>query len=308
MARTLIGAKGASLPVGVLGASVFVTTAMCFALLALADGSWENWQQATCLQTQCFCERPRDGLLRQPANTWSNLAFSVTGVLALCESIEQKLHSRTLKETPLQKLGLNFVALFGMSNILLGFGSGWYHASLTLYGQFIDNAGMYLVCSAPALYALACMRLHRAGPKASSAVQNAIVHRFLVEFLMVNAGLGWLCLVYPVTRRYIFFSLVAFAAACEIRARHECGPERAQRAEGRVFFAGLATFLLAFAIWIADIRGWICDPDSLFQGHAVWHLLCGLASWLIFLYFHRIIFGVQHLKAGAVNAGDCSIV
>jgi hypothetical protein len=35
---------------------------------------------------------------------------------------------------------------------------------------------------------------------------------------------------------------------------------------------------LAFAVWIVDRRRLLCDPESLIQGHAAWHLLAALAA------------------------------
>ncbi len=48
--------------------------------------------------------------------------------------------------------------------------------------------------------------------------------------------------------------------------------------------AAVATMAVAFAIWIAAQHGW-CDPGSLLQGHAVWHLLNALAAYLLFAYY-----------------------
>ena len=39
--------------------------------------------------------------------------------------------------------------------------------------------------------------------------------------------------------------------------------------------------LVAFAIWNLSQHGW-CDPHSLVQGHAAWHLLDALAAYLLF--------------------------
>ena len=42
--------------------------------------------------------------------------------------------------------------------------------------------------------------------------------------------------------------------------------------------------LVAFGIWLLSTNGW-CDPDSIWQGHAAWHLLCAVAAyWLFRLY------------------------
>jgi hypothetical protein len=60
----------------------------------------------------------------------------------------------------------------------------------------------------------------------------------------------------------------------------------------RVFRHGvvaLAAMLVAFAVWLLTNAGW-CDPDSLLQGHAAWHLLCAVAAyWLYRLYASELI-------------------
>ena len=43
----------------------------------------------------------------------------------------------------------------------------------------------------------------------------------------------------------------------------------------------LAAMLVAFTIWLLSNAGW-CDPDSLLQGHAAWHLLCAASAYLMF--------------------------
>jgi hypothetical protein len=48
--------------------------------------------------------------------------------------------------------------------------------------------------------------------------------------------------------------------------------------------AALASMLVAFGIWLLSTNGW-CDPGSIWQGHAAWHLLCAVAAyWLYRLY------------------------
>ena len=46
----------------------------------------------------------------------------------------------------------------------------------------------------------------------------------------------------------------------------------------------LAAMLVAFTIWLLSNAGW-CDPRSLVQGHAAWHLLCAVSAyWLFRMY------------------------
>jgi hypothetical protein len=64
------------------------------------------------------------------------------------------------------------------------------------------------------------------------------------------------------------------------------------------FWLGIASFLLAFAIWLTGTaeHEW-CDPDSVIQAHAIWHLLSALATWSFFLFLrtgHPV--GIEEVK------------
>ncbi len=73
----------------------------------------------------------------------------------------------------------------------------------------------------------------------------------------------------------------------ELRARAVL-PHRARRASLGPLGAALGAFLVAFAVWTLDLRGIMCAPDSLLQGHALWHLLNGAATLNVYLYFHPV--------------------
>jgi hypothetical protein len=57
--------------------------------------------------------------------------------------------------------------------------------------------------------------------------------------------------------------------------------------------------LVAFAIWLLSTSGW-CDPTSLLQGHAAWHLLCAVSAyWLFRLYESEVRTPSAGADAGA---------
>ena len=97
---------------------------------------WSDFEPATCMPDACFCEAVRDGLIRQPSNTWSNLGFCLAGVWMAVEWGRQR-----------DVGGLRSVeaALFALAVFLVGVTSGLYHASLTFFGQTLDVQAMYLV-------------------------------------------------------------------------------------------------------------------------------------------------------------------
>jgi len=45
----------------------------------------------------------------------------------------------------------------------------------------------------------------------------------------------------------------------------------------------LGSILTAFAIWNATKQR-LCDPHSLVQGHATWHILCAVAAYFLYRY------------------------
>jgi hypothetical protein len=51
------------------------------------------------------------------------------------------------------------------------------------------------------------------------------------------------------------------------------------------YAAGIIIKAAAFTIWNLDQHGVVCAPQSLLQGHAVWHLLGAGSLWLTFLYY-----------------------
>ena len=56
----------------------------------------------------------------------------------------------------------------------------------------------------------------------------------------------------------------------------------------KVGWLGLAggIFLIALLIWqLSHTEGLLCFPESVFQGHAVWHLLCAVSTAAIYVYY-----------------------
>ena len=51
------------------------------------------------------------------------------------------------------------------------------------------------------------------------------------------------------------------------------------------FFAGQASYLIAFSIWLTGVPdSSYCDPDRFFQAHGIWHVLSAVATWCFFMF------------------------
>jgi dihydroceramidase len=230
-----------------------------FSLLAVAvAGPLDSWRPATCLPDDCFCEALRSGLIRQPANTWSSFAFALVA-LWVAARIRSRDHSQA---TVLPRAE---AWLFVGSLTLVGFGSAFYHASLTFVGQVIDVSGMYLV----ATFSL----LHRLGPRWRISPFWSVL-----GFVLVNALLMAAQVTTPSLRRVAFGVLLTSALVVEWRMSRR----------GRAWLGrGALLMILAFGVWVVDRARLVCDPWSVLQGHAVWHALGALAAACLFMSYEE---------------------
>ncbi len=61
--------------------------------------------------------------------------------------------------------------------------------------------------------------------------------------------------------------------------------KRRGRVESKWLISAAVTLGVAFGIWNLDLNNIMCAPHSLLQGHAVWHLLCALSTYLLYRYY-----------------------
>ncbi len=228
---------------------------------------WDGWRPATCMPDGCFCEHVRDGLIRQPANTWSCLAFVAVGLLVLHDTFAGRPDGGETRSDPFSA-SPTYGVLYGGALILIGLGSGFYHASLSFAGQFVDVFGMYLLGTFILLYNLSRLR-----SISDVAIASAYVG--------LNVLLAFLLYAVPELRRYAFGLLVVAALALELRTRRRGKTE----AQSRLLWKALAAIGLGFGIWILDVTRILCAERSLLQGHAAWHVAGAAASWFLYRYY-----------------------
>ena len=213
-----------------------------------------------------FCEAARDGWIRQPVNTWSNLAFVLAGLA---------IAWRARRPRGWLPEGRGLTTALAVVVTLLGPASMAMHATQSALGGRLDLLSIYLIASFAFAYAL--MRLARRGAAAFAAAFGiSLVACEVVEDLGFHV---------PVvhTGANLAFALLLLGA---VGMEAVLISRRDTLRDSRIGYAALTCLLVAFAVWNVWQTGsaW-CRPGSLVQGHGIWHALDALAAFLLYRYY-----------------------
>jgi hypothetical protein len=237
-------------------------------LLVLAVGN--GWLGPDVGRGANFCEAARDGWVKQPATSFSNLGFVVAGLLVAWRAGRRDQLGDVLPRHD------GLAAAYACVVVILGPASAAMHATQAEHGGDLDLLSMYLVAAFAAAYAL--MRWLRQG--------RVLFAQLFLLFVAACELVGLYDGTVPVVEQagnIAFAALLLTAVVLEIRLWLRAG--RARETEPRTDLrwgaASLGTILVAFAIWNVTKSVW-CDPHSLIQGHAAWHLLDAASAYLLF--------------------------
>ena len=194
-------------------------------------------------------------LVREPQNTWSNIAFMLGGAVLLFRS-----KTRTARTV-------------GIALLSVGIGSFLYHASASRTLRHLDVAGMY------------CLYVAAIGLSVSAVSKKFLerAERHWGVFLALSFTAG---VALAVSRNVVLFETkpfslgIATAATATIMIIALCavGVRLRTRAILIQIIAGIGLFAIAVICQVGDRPGnWLCNPESVVQAHALWHIFSATA-------------------------------
>jgi hypothetical protein len=217
-----------------------------------------------------YQERVAAAVIREPENTWSNLAFVFVGVLIAA-------HDRRV-----------FARLLGASLIALGIASGLYHASLLPSLRTVDVATMGWVSFALCCHGYAAARRSSdQSAAASSELWIGLIGGALAmtaAFFRNDVRVGG---IKPFDTTYTtaagitgVFLIAAFGVLRALRAHPEIRLPVAR-------FGTLAAVVAVALFCQLNDRIGRClgTPGAVIQGHAVWHVLMAAAAAMAYDVF-----------------------
>ena len=193
----------------------------------------------------------------QPLNTWSNLAFLVVAIIAL----RQRRNPTAI--------------WFAVSCILLCIGSAAFHSFLSKAGQRWDVIGMFFVFNFLAIYAM--FVTHEVKWFRIAVLISAVVSIVMARFV-VNLSTTVVLLVASL---FIIGHLVIAVID--------------KTASWKEVLWVLFPFAIAFAFRQMDVNGILCNPESFYQGHALWHIFAAWGVYEIYRLLDTIRFERHHI-------------
>jgi len=199
------------------------------------------------------CETIRDGALAQPVNAISSLVFSLVGLgLLLWANSAQAWERR-------------FRSVVGVLFVLTGIGSFLYHGPQTAGSLFAHDVTFLAVLAVVAGTHIA-LALRWSEP-ASWLATGTLIALYVI-----------ILIVWPTATNILAASAVVLVVAGDIPLHRVGG------LDGRWYGAALVLMALAVVFFgLSRSGGPICSPDSLLQGHGMWHVLgaCALGAYVV---------------------------
>jgi hypothetical protein len=261
-----------------LGGTGFVLLLFIIVFAVFRDVAvWADWVPADEFINPQYGEHIYpDSIFRTRMNTWSNLVYVCFGFYAIALAIYD-----WKRKLPLERGYMTFAPvqtfLFGLAGIYLGLGSGFFHASLTRYGQQCDVGGMYATMICMAAIAVGSWLPHMRLPKTRILFPSWLILGVIAVFGSVYFSYYKWEYSFSQISTYLGGTLFLFAGVSLIQP--------GKYLQLRWFVAGVLAITLGSKIRDLAIADQFTGPDSIFQGHAVWHLVSCLLYVFLFLYF-----------------------
>jgi hypothetical protein len=223
-----------------------------------------------------FCEKTLwNKPVRQPVNTFSNIAYLLTAIFVLRKEWVEKKYGISDKLFYINRkykllLGYILVYVFCMGTL--------YHASLIDIALKFDYSGVYLIALFPMFYFSprwsesyeAKWRLKQEG------FNRLLFSSFFIIWLLLSIFIPGRTL--SITAVVSIFIMSAVAFAIEKANRNAMGL--------KYLILSIVSVVVAFLCFESDRFKILCNPSSYLQPHALWNIFIGIAALFFYKYMN----------------------
>lgn len=215
-----------------------------------------------------WCEATQCGWITEPANTWSNLAFIISGLIIWY--LARKKNQKSL-------------TLIGQVGVFVGACSFVYHMSYTMVLQVFDFVAMYAFVGVLLLFNL--RRLEKISREKQLPFFFGLVIGCTALFMAFYA--------LKIPMQIIVAVLVVAFIVSEFMARKKLPT----KPNSKNFIFAFLSLGVALTFTLLDVTRTWCNPDDhIFQGHAIWHVFNALTIFFIYKYFEQFSFDEDKIR------------
>lgn len=237
------------------------------------DGNaWNGMKISKSALTVEYCElNQTDNFFHQTVNTYSNLAYFFLGMIAILVSfVDAKNKDQSTKNLIQQFPLISF--FFGCCLVYLCFGSAFFHASLTWLGQRADMNATYSICIT--LIGISSYRYFV--KRDTTPIFKRIFTLCLLIIILVFIELH-LLISSSILLPFLIIIISIFTVLNYLQNKNNY---RIQLTLLSIIF-----LIAAFILRTLDVKKIGCDPTSVYQGHAVWHLFTGMSAFMLYWFY-----------------------
>ena len=200
------------------------------------------------------CERIGQGLLAQPANTVSSLAYILAGALLLGRAFSDRSRPHVA----------SFV--YAVAVIGVGVGSVAFHGPMPAWGRFEHDFSIAAVLAFVIGYDVAFAR-------------GATVDAGLALSAVLAGACAVVLAVWPDAANWLDAVLVVGAVTAEVGATRS--PTGRATGDARIWIVGIAVLTTGAVLnTLGRTDAPLCNADSPVQLHAFWHVVTAVVLWL----------------------------
>jgi hypothetical protein len=232
----------------------------------------------------CFCETVHaDELAAQKSNTWSDLGFVFAAIFIAFQG-SKHLKQRSVAPENNNPKNITYgnssllIAVYAAAIFYMGPGSMFFHGAMTQWGGWLDVISMYVF-----VFFIISYLAYRSW--------NLTLSHFFISYISLCLfAIALAVFTHDLSARVFPLFAVMLVSLALLQtipiAKLGLGRKKDLGLDHKWLVFSLAFFGAAIAIWTqSDTGGALCYPDSLWQGHAAWHLLSACMTVCIHFYF-----------------------
>ncbi len=222
-----------------------------------------------------FCEYTNmSKIVRQPVNTFSNLAYLLPGLAILWRGWKdqsKRTRYNIVSANPFYSIMLGGILLY------IFVASTFFHSSLIGFASKLDFSAVYSLSLYPLMYFTHRVWLLSIGVPSNTRHTKStttVITAFTVLYVLLTFGMP------EGMENYVVLGIIVFIALLGLIV------EKYDSGRTNHLYLVTAIACIAFAVmWFGfDIYKILCIPDSYIQPHSLWHLFAGLSTFYFYMY------------------------